>query len=120
MPTLGELMNAGRSAGNSLRDFAQGASNSVAGNVSMPVDALASLLRAAGVPVPEDAVGSSEWMRKMGLTREPEGKLAGSLGESLGGAVPGLVGARAAGPAARLVDDALAGKATGLAAIGQR
>jgi hypothetical protein len=80
------------------------------------VDALAALMRAAGVPVPEDAVGSSEWMRRMGLTREPEGKLAGSLGESLGGAVPGLVGMKAAGATARLVDDALAGKALGLAA----
>jgi hypothetical protein len=120
MPTLGDLMSVGRSAGGSLRDLAQGASNAAAGQVSMPVDAVAALLRAAGLPVPQDPVGSSEWMARMGLTREPQGKFAGSLGESLGGAVPGLAGMRAGGAAARLVDDALAGKATGLIPAGQR
>ena len=45
------------------RDVAQGASNSIAGNVSAPVDGLAWLLRKAGVPMPSNPVGGSDWMR---------------------------------------------------------
>lgn len=116
----GQMPQAMRRGGAAAHDLLQGVSNAAASNVSGPVDAIAGLLRATGVPVPEDAVGSATWMTRHGLTRQPQSKLAGAIGESLGGVVPGLAGVRAAGPAARLVDDALAGKATGLLPIGQR
>ena len=47
---------------NGLLDFAQGASNAAAGAVSGNVDMLAWLLRKAGVPVPENALLSRQWM----------------------------------------------------------
>ena len=45
----------------------QAASNAVAGNVAGPVDILAFLLRKAGMPVPENAIGGSNWMTQKGL-----------------------------------------------------
>ncbi len=39
-----------------LRSFGQGASNSVASNVSAPVDGLAWLLRKGGLPIPQNPV----------------------------------------------------------------
>lgn len=86
-----------------LRDTAQGASNGAAGTVSMPVDAMAWLLRAAGVPVGNTPFGGSEWMRQMGLTREPESKFAGTIGESLGAMAPNMLPIRAADAARVLV-----------------
>ena len=71
-----------------LRDFAQGASNSAASNVTAPVDALAWLLRKGGLPIPEAPVGGSDWARQKGLTAEPQNKLAGLLGDAAGMAVP--------------------------------
>lgn len=50
------------------RDFFQSMSNSVASNVSAPVDGLAWLLKKAGVPV-GTPVGGSDWMAEKGLTR---------------------------------------------------
>lgn len=82
-------------AGNSLRDFLQGMSNSAASNVSAPVDGLAWLLRKAGVDVGDSPVGGSDWMRQRGLTAEPQNKLAGLLGESIGGVAPMLTAAKA-------------------------
>jgi hypothetical protein len=69
------------------RDFGQSASNTIAGNVSMPLDLIAMALRRAGIPVPEP-VGGSQWMTEQGLTRDvPQGapKLAG---ETLGFLAP--------------------------------
>ena len=71
-----------------LRDFAQGASNSAASNVTAPVDALAWLLRKGGLPIPENPVGGSDWARQRGLTAEPQNKLVGLLGDAAGMAVP--------------------------------
>lgn len=77
-----------------LRDFLQSMSNSVASNVSAPVDGLAWLLRRAGVNV-GTPVGGSDWMRSKGLTAEPQNKLAGLLGESIGGVFPMVAAAKA-------------------------
>ena len=74
-----------------LRDFAQGASNSAASNVTAPVDALAWLLRKGGLPIPEAPVGGSDWARQKGLTAEPQNKLAGLLGDAGNGCAFGSV-----------------------------
>lgn len=69
-------------------NLAQAASNSIAGNIGVPVDALAWLLRKGGLPVPSNPVGGTDWMAQKGLTREvPEGapKMAG---ETLGALAP--------------------------------
>jgi hypothetical protein len=71
-----------------LRDFAQGASNSVAGNVAVPIDAIAWLLRKGGVNVPPNPVMGSDWMAEKGLTREPQNKLAGFVGDMAGMVAP--------------------------------
>ena len=63
-----------------LVDFLQSASNTVAGNVTAPVDGINWLLKQAGVPTSPAPVGGSEWMTRNGLMRyvEPSGaKLAG-------------------------------------------
>jgi hypothetical protein len=73
------------------RDFAQGASNSAASNISGPVDGIAWLLRRAGINVPEAPIGSSEWMMMNGLTPRPNNRLAGMLGESAGVAGPAML-----------------------------
>ena len=78
-----------------LGSFAQGASNSIAGGVSAPVDGIAWLLRKAGVPVPSNPVGGSDWMAQQGLTAAPKNHMAGLLGEGIGGALPSVAAARA-------------------------
>lgn len=79
---------------NALLDFLQGASNSAAANVSAPVDGIAWLLRKAGINVDRPVMGS-DWMRERGLTAEPTNKLAGILGESVGGVLPMVTAAKA-------------------------
>jgi len=81
--------------GNKLIDFMQGASNAAASNVSAPVDGLAWLMRKAGINVGDSPMGGSNWMRAKGLTAEPQNRLAGILGESLGGVAPMLAAAKA-------------------------
>jgi hypothetical protein len=71
-----------------LRDFAQGASNSAATNLSMPVDAIAWLLRKGGMNIPNNPVGGSDWLAEKGFTPEPKNKLAGLLGDVAGFAAP--------------------------------
>jgi len=71
-----------------LRDFAQGASNSAATNLSIPVDAIAWLLRKGGMNIPNNPVGGSDWMAEKGFTPEPKNKLAGLLGDVAGFAAP--------------------------------
>lgn len=78
-----------------LRDVAQGASNSVAGNLTAPVDGINWLLRKAGVPVSDMPVGGSDWLRQKGLTAEPKNANYGLLGEALGGVTPMLIAAKA-------------------------
>lgn len=77
-----------------LLDFAQGASNAAASNVSAPVDALAWALRKIGIPVGDTPVGSSAWMAQKGLTKPAPG-LAGLLGESAGLSLPIIAAAKA-------------------------
>lgn len=91
-----------------LMDVAQSASNAVAGNVSGPVDLLAFLLRKAGVPVPEDPVGGTEWMRRKGLIRDVPQGAAQVAGETLGLLAPVTVALKAptiAGGLLTLSDD---------------
>jgi len=78
-----------------LRDFAQGASNSAATNVAIPVDAIAWLLRKSGVNVPPNPVMGSDWMAEKGLTREPKNKLAGLVGDMAGMVAPFAAAAKA-------------------------
>lgn len=67
-----------------LLDFAQAASNAAASNVSGPVDLLALALRKAGLPIPDDPVLGSEWMRRRGLTKPVQQKATNVLGETMG------------------------------------
>jgi hypothetical protein len=78
-----------------LRSFGQGASNAVAGNVSVPVDGLAWVLRKGGIPIPQNPVGGSDWMAQQGLTAKPQNAIAGLLGETAGMVGPALMQAAA-------------------------
>ena len=84
-----------RSLADPYRDFAQSASNSIASNVSAPVDGIAWALRKAGVPVPPKPMGGSDWMAEKGLTRTVEPGLAQLLGEAAGMAGPMVAAAKA-------------------------
>lgn len=66
------------------RDFAHGASNGIASNVSAPVDLLAIALRKTGIPIPDDPVMGTRWMMERGLMQTPQNHLAGQFGESAG------------------------------------
>ena len=93
------------------RDVLQGMSNAAAGAVSVPVDVLAWALRKAGVPVGDEPVGGSDWMKRKGLTREPENRVAGVIGESIGGVLPMVASAKAPQIAAgvnHMIDNAMA------------
>ena len=70
-----------------LLDFTQAASNAIAGNVSGPVDLLNWLLSKGGMGSKEP-IGGSEWMKRLGLTREVEPGWAGVLGETAGALSP--------------------------------
>lgn len=78
-----------------LRSFGQGASNAVASNVSVPVDAIAWALRKGGLPIPQNPVGGSDWMAQQGLTATPQNRIAGLLGETAGMVGPAVVQAAA-------------------------
>lgn len=87
MPNLSDLAGYGR-------DFLQGASNAAASNISAPVDGLAWLLNKGGMNI-QNPVGGSDWMAQQGLTQQPTNRLAGLLGESVGGVTPMLAAAKA-------------------------
>jgi len=78
-----------------LLDFLQSASNSVASNVTAPVDGIAWLLRKAGIPVPDAPVGGSDWAQNAGLTRPVQQSASSLAGESLGMIAPMLIAAKA-------------------------
>ena len=80
---------------NALMELLPAASNAVAGNVSGPVDLIAMGLRKAGVPVPEDAFLSSQWLAERGLTRDVPMGPARIAGETLGMAGPAVLAAKA-------------------------
>jgi hypothetical protein len=94
-----------------LRDTAQSASNSAASNLSAPVDAIAWALRKAGLPIPENAVGGSDWMAQKGLTAPVQDGLPKMAGEVIGNLAPVMGVAKAPQIAAgmnRMVDNAMA------------
>lgn len=76
-------------------DTTQAASNSVAGMVSGPVDLITAGLRALGVPVPRNALMSSEWMQERGLTRPVQQGAPRVIGETLGMVAPTAIAAKA-------------------------
>jgi len=70
--------------GTNARQLGQSASNTIAESVTMPVDALAWLLRRSRVNVPQNPIGGSDWAKQQGLMADvPQGapKMAG---EALG------------------------------------
>lgn len=77
-----------------LLDFLQGASNSAASTVSGPVDLINMGLLGLGLPMPRNPVGGSQWMREKGLTREPQNRTAGLLGEAAGNILPIVAAAK--------------------------
>jgi hypothetical protein len=79
---------------NGLLDFLQAASNSVAGNVSGPVDGLNWLLSRAGLGS-EEPVGGSKWLEKKGLTRPVKQGAASVAGETAGLLSPVLMASKA-------------------------
>jgi hypothetical protein len=66
------------------RNLAQSASNTLAENVTMPVDAMAWILRKAGVPIPDNPVMGGDWMRQNGLTAAVQPGPSAMAGETLG------------------------------------
>jgi hypothetical protein len=77
-----------------LLDFIQGASNSAASTLSGPVDLINMGLLGLGLPMPANPVGGSQWMREKGLTREPQNRTAGLLGEAAGNVLPIVAAAK--------------------------
>jgi hypothetical protein len=67
-----------------LRNTAQSASNMVAENASVPVDALAWALRKMGVPVGDKPVMGSDWMREKGLTAPTQEGASKVVGDTIG------------------------------------
>jgi hypothetical protein len=66
-----------------LRNTAQSASNMVAENVSMPMDAIAWALRKAGVPVEKPMFGS-DWMKEKGVTPPVKEGASKVIGDTIG------------------------------------
>lgn len=77
-----------------LRDTAKSTSNTVAGNVSAPVDAIAWALRKAGIDI-QDPVMGAEWMAANGLTAPVEDGIPKMAGEVIGGVLPAVGFAKA-------------------------
>lgn len=77
-----------------LRDFGQSASNTAADTVAVPVDLIASALRAGGIDV-GTPVGGSQWMAEKGLTAPVEPGVAKAFGESAGIIGPMVAAAKA-------------------------
>ena len=78
-------------AQNGILNALQAASNVAADNVAFPVDALAWLLRKAGVPVPANPVMGSDWLRERGLTAPVEPGWSKVAGETVGLVSPAMV-----------------------------
>ena len=71
-----------------LRDGAQATSNGIANAVvGEPVDILASGLRYAGVPVGNNPMGGTEWLKNAGFTPQVDEGLPSAIGSGLGQAV---------------------------------
>ncbi len=88
---------------NAILDLLQAASNEAAGAVSGPVDLLGMGLRGLGVPVPKNALLSSEWMAERGLTRPVDNGAAQVAGATVGLLSPTVLAAKAPQVAAGLL-----------------
>lgn len=75
-----------------LRDGAQSASNGIANTVvGEPVDILAAGLEYAGVPVGNEPVGGTQWLKNKGIVAPVDPGAAQVIGQGLGmaaGSVP--------------------------------
>lgn len=80
---------------NALLDILQGASNAAADSVAVPVDLIAAGLRRVGVPVPQNALGGTQWQEEKGLRRKPQNALLGMAGETAGMVSPVVAFAKA-------------------------
>jgi hypothetical protein len=78
-----------------LLDVLQSASNSVADTVAGPVDILSLLLRKGGIPIPDEPVGGSEWMKRKGLMRDVPMGAERIAGETIGLLAPTAIAAKA-------------------------
>lgn len=68
-----------------LRDGVQATSNGIANSVvGDPVDILASGLRYAGVPVGNQPMGGTEWLKSKGITPQVDENLPSAIGTGLG------------------------------------
>ena len=74
--------------GSNANQLAQSMSNTAASSVTVPVDMIASLLRRARIPVPENALGGSEWAKQAGLVEDVPDGLPKAAGETLGLVMP--------------------------------
>jgi len=81
---------------NETKSFGQGASNAAAMNVAGPIDGIAWILRRIGMPIPDDPVMGSEWLKRHGVIVEPQSRPAGLLGEVTGAMMPVVVPMHAA------------------------
>lgn len=70
--------------GTNARQLGQSASNTIAEGVTMPVDALAWLLRKGGAQVPQTPVGGSDWAKQQGLMADVPPGAPKMAGEALG------------------------------------
>ena len=81
--------------GTNTRGLLQSASNSVAQNVTGPVDILAWLLRKSGMPIPQNPMGGSAWAEQKGLLQQVPDGAPKVAGETLGGVAPFVGAAKA-------------------------
>lgn len=81
-PKIGASPNRQRIV-DALRNTAQSASNMVAENLSVPVDAIAWALRKAGVPVEKPMLGS-DWMKEKGVTPPVREGVSKMVGDTIG------------------------------------
>lgn len=89
---------------NGLLQFLQSASNTAADTVAAPVDLVGMALRKMGVPVPHNALGSSEWMKQNGLMVDVPQTGASLAGETFGLLSPAVAAAKAPQIARGLLD----------------
>jgi hypothetical protein len=83
--------------GNNTNQLARAASDTVASNVTGPVDLLSWILKKGGVPVGDAPVGGSQWATNAGLLNGPQpNKLAQLAGETMG--LLGPIGVAAKAP----------------------
>lgn len=80
---------------NALQQFLQSASNEAAGTISGPVDLIGMGLRKLGVPVPRNALMSSDWMKQNGLMQDVPQNAASLAGQTFGLLSPVVAAAKA-------------------------